>query len=258
MTTPPLPVLTLKRHRRAPGLWFLAGGVTLALLLIAGGSTLRARMGAFLISSDSMLPTLAKGDRVIADKTAFQGGRLPARGDIVLFEAPPETAGGQRNVVLVKRVVALPGDRIAIHHASLTANGAVIDPLVEAADLHDYLRGKLGLREMDALTVTPDGLRVNGKEAITRKQIGESFGDGSEKVVLKPGQVMLNGTPLGEAYVYEDVDYDYPVDGGTLTVPPGHVFLLGDNRNHSADSHIWGTIPVENLVGRVSQVYPGR
>ncbi len=58
--------------------------------------------------------------------------------------------------------------------------------------------------------------------------------------------VLVDGRPMAEPYVAEPPDYDLP----PLRVPEGHLFVLGDNRNRSLDSHVWGFVPVDNVIGR--------
>ncbi len=64
------------------------------------------------------------------------------------------------------------------------------------------------------------------------------------------GTVFVNDEPLEEPYVAAPPRY-----GGNWTVPEGHVFVLGDNRNNSSDSHNWGPVPLENVVGKAVFVY---
>ncbi|MFN5515044.1 MAG: signal peptidase I [Cyanobacteriota bacterium] len=60
------------------------------------------------------------------------------------------------------------------------------------------------------------------------------------------GKVLLNGAPLEEDYIAQPPDYDF----GPVTVPPNQYLVLGDNRNNSFDSHYWGFVPKEKLIGR--------
>lgn len=67
-----------------------------------------------------------------------------------------------------------------------------------------------------------------------------------ETVEIIKGQVFINGSPLAETFQPRTGTYSMP----PLVVPEGQVFVLGDNRNNSNDSHNWGTLPLENVVGR--------
>lgn len=113
------------------------------------------------ILSDSMVPTLEKGDRVIVSKISYIIGE-PERGDVIIFEPPAEVNEG---VDFIKRIIGLPG----------------------------------------------------------------------EIVEIKDETVYIDGEPLSEDYLNEKPLYDF----GPVTVPEGKYLVLGDNRNYSADAHVW-------------------
>lgn len=71
-----------------------------------------------------------------------------------------------------------------------------------------------------------------------------------ESVSVQNGQVLVNGLPLEEPYIAAP-----PIYNGTWEVPQGQLFVLGDNRNESKDSHEWGLLPLENVVGRAVLIY---
>lgn len=68
-----------------------------------------------------------------------------------------------------------------------------------------------------------------------------------EEVEIKNGKVFINGQPLNEPYINAKPDYEY----GPVTVPENSYFMLGDNRTASKDSHIWGFLPGDKILGRV-------
>ena len=127
-------------------------------------------VAAFVVEGASMEPTLANHAYVIVD-TLFPATRPFRRGEVIVFRYPrnPE-------VEYVKRVIALPGETVAIAH----------------------------------------------------------------------GAVFVNGAPLAEPYVQEPTRYFW----GPARVPEDSVFVLGDNRNSSSDSHVWGPLPASLVVGR--------
>lgn len=209
---------------------------------------------AFYIPSESMERTLLVRDRLIVNKFGYRVSP-PQRGDVVVFEAPPQATGGQEGVDFIKRLIGMPGDTIRVTAAKLTINGTEIDPHVEAANLHDYLRNRLGLKEEDAIKITPDGLRVNGTETISKERVAELLGQPGAKVTLTPGKTYLNGKVQDEPYTREDPNYDFPVDGSALQIPSGNYFMMGDNRNRSADSHMWGPLDKHRVVGRAVFVF---
>jgi signal peptidase I len=71
-----------------------------------------------------------------------------------------------------------------------------------------------------------------------------------DRVVVKNSQVWVNGQELYEPYISAPPEYE-----GVWEVPDDNLFLLGDNRNPSADSHVWGFVPRENLIGKAFAVY---
>ena len=69
--------------------------------------------------------------------------------------------------------------------------------------------------------------------------------------VKQGGKLFVNGVQQVEPFTAEDAEYEF----GPVIVPPGEVLVLGDNRNHSLDGHIWGFLPKENVIGRAVFVY---
>ncbi|MDO4541829.1 MAG: signal peptidase I [Bacillota bacterium] len=126
------------------------------------------------ILSDSMVPTLNKGDRVLISRISYIIGE-PKRGDVIIFEPPAEVDEG---VDFIKRVIGLPG----------------------------------------------------------------------ETVEVRDGVVYINNEPLSEDYISEPPNYDL----GPISVPEGKYFVLGDNRNNSADAHIWLEIASDPFISEDS------
>ncbi len=82
----------------------------------------------------------------------------------------------------------------------------------------------------------------NYKDAFIKRVIGIP----GDTVQVSSGHVYVNGQMLEEQYIEEAPEYDY----GPVTVPDDHYLVLGDNRNNSYDSHFWGFVPREKLVGK--------
>ncbi|MHC4053898.1 signal peptidase I [Bradyrhizobium sp. 25ACV] len=186
----------------------------------------------FSIPSNSMAPTLMVGDYVFAAKYAYGYGRysLPFASSWIsgrVFAADPEygdivvfRTAKDSSVDYVKRVVGLPGDRIQMRQGQLILN----DRPVRRVALED-------------------GLADNA-----------CGGDGGVRV--KRWRETL---PSGASYVTNDcLDNGFLDNTNVFTVPPGHFFVLGDNRDNSTDSRMmstFGFVPMDNLVGKVTRIF---
>ena len=182
----------------------------------------------FKIPSGSMVPTLLVGDFILVNKYEY-GLRMPItntkltngsplkRGDVVVFRYPKD-----ESVDYIKRVIGLPGDTVAYEDKKLTINGK---PVPETP-LPDYL----------------DDERMG-----YAKQFEEDL-DGRKNAILNNPQVppFVVGA---DDFPFRD-NCNYNAQGVTCKVPPGNYFMMGDNRDNSADSRYWGFVPDNNIVGR--------
>ncbi|KPL84231.1 signal peptidase I [Thermanaerothrix daxensis] len=87
---------------------------------------------------------------------------------------------------------------------------------------------------------------MNPREDYIKRVIGLP----GDHIEIQNGKVFVNGQALEEPYVAASPSYN-----GVWDVPPGQLFVLGDNRNQSSDSHSWGFVPMENVVGKALLVY---
>lgn len=185
----------------------------------------------FKIPSGSMEPTLLAGDFILVNKFIY-GIRLPIvnktiiqinqpkRGDVMVFRYPVDPSTDY-----IKRVIGVPGDKIAYKNKHLTVNGQKV-----------------------SYQALPDYLDESSETSLAyRKQFVENL-IGVEHRILN-----FDESP---AYVSGQENFpqrnlcSYDVEGFACSVPAGHYFMMGDNRDNSRDSRYWGFVPDENIVGK--------
>jgi signal peptidase I len=191
----------------------------------------------FKIPSGSMIPSLLVGDFILVNKYTF-GVRLPVinkkiaevnqpqRGDVMVFRYPEDTS-----VDYIKRVIGIPGDRVEYRRKQLIINGkpAPLSP-----------QGSYTLRE--------SGLGTQHLELYTEK-----LGAVAHSIVINPDAAPVS---LGQVHQFPGKENcAYNDDGFVCTVPAGQYFMMGDNRDGSADSRYWGFVPDDNIVGRAFLIW---
>lgn len=230
------PTISPEPHRAGRG-WFSA--LRFVILLALAAWVLRSFVVApFSIPSGSMMPVMLPGDYLFVAKWPYGWSRfsfpgqipsfpgrlfekLPERGDVVIFKRP-----GAGDEDWVKRVIGLPGDRVELRGGAVILNGKPLP------------RRSAG---MQAIPASPN--------------IDCPIDDGNVCRYLAQMEVL----PNGHSYVTLDQREGGPADNfAPITVPAGHLFLLGDHRDDSADSRFTlaeggiGMVPVERLVGRAA------
>ena len=191
----------------------------LALMILVLCSFRSAIADWSIVPTGSMNPTIVEGDRIFVNKLAYDlkipfttihlaQWSDPQRNDVIVFRSPTD------GTVLVKRVIAVPGDTIAMTNDQLIINGknavyASLNP-AQTKDLSPALRAACVFA--------------------------------TEKVAGATHAVMATPKlPAMRSF-------------GPIVVPPDHYFVLGDNRDNSADSRYIGAIPRQNVLGRSSRV----
>lgn len=191
----------------------------------------------FRIPSGSMVPTLQIGDHIVVTKFSY-GFRVPltripitelqvpARGDVVVFVYPGSDEGKASYWVdlpfpplatldYVKRVVGLPGDTIEVRDNTVYLNGV-----------------PQGREQKGDYTFVDDRCREN-PTALYEEHLGD----------------VDHATLASTLYGIQMRDF------GPVTVPEGHIFAMGDNRDHSSDSRVWGFVPLRNIKGKAQYVW---
>lgn len=193
------------KEKKQGSLFELVSIVAVALLLALGIQAFLVKP--FRIPSESMVPTLAIGQRVLVDRVSYRIGE-PERGDIVVFKPP---RGADQNVC-------------GVDHPS---DSACPKPTSDRSDTN-FIKRVVGL--------PGDRLKVLG------------------------GRAFINGKEIEEPYIRPDDSCTICNLPDEIRIPPGHFFMMGDNRGESADSREWGPVPKKWIIGQARLTYwpPGR
>jgi len=178
----------------------------------------------FKIPSGSMMPTLLAGDFILVNKftyglrvpilnNTFLTVNKPARGDVIVFHYPPNPS-----IDYIKRVVGLPGDKVAYQDKRLTINGQPV--AVENAGYYEYV--------------------MSGLNVVQAKQYHEQLGTKQHDILVHDVVGNYESDTIGAKFA----------EGEEITVPDGQYLAMGDNRDNSSDSRVWGFVPEQNLVGK--------
>ena len=187
----------------------------------------------FKIPSSSMVPTLTVGDLILVNKFTY-GIRLPIinkkiiqindpqRGDVMVFKYPKDLS-----LDYIKRVVGVPGDKIVYRNKRLTVNG-------------------------QALSYSPQSDYLDEEHLSYSKQFRENLTVREHNILNDENAPTYVHNP--DAFPQHEL-CSYNAEGFACTVPTGHYFMMGDNRDNSLDSRYWGFVPDKNIVGKAFFVW---
>ncbi|STO55511.1 signal peptidase I [Canicola haemoglobinophilus] len=209
----------------------------------------------FQIPSVSMEPTLRVGDFLLVKKYAYgikdpvfqntiiETGK-PQRGDIIVFKAPQEP-----NIDYIKRVVGISGDRVfydeKTRHVSIIYNKDGKECTYDC-QVHEFTYSEP--------QSNPDFTMIVGRDSQGKAQYGEE----NPLVLTEKGDVehQIHWDPqvFNRTYMYSGYrqQKDYVTE---WVVPEGQYFVLGDNRDQSADGRFWGFVPEKNIVGKAEFIW---
>lgn len=186
----------------------------------------------FKIPSGSMIPTLQVGDFILVNKFTY-GIRLPIigqkiveinnpqRGDVMVFHYPENPS-----IDYIKRVVGLPGDTIVYRGKQVSVNGVPQD--LQSEGEYNYVDTGLNL--------------------VSTIRFNENLSGHEHPILQNPEMPGIHPSSVAEFPLREQCNYIF--DEMRCTVPAGHYFMLGDNRDNSRDSRYWGFVPEKLIVGK--------
>ena len=233
------------RESKGSAVWREIKGLLWVILAVLAFHSFIAKP--FYIPSESMMPGLLKGDRLVVSKYPFGWswvspsfhifphwdgrllGKMPKRGDVVIVTPPGQSDD------YIKRVIGLPGDTVEVRHGRLILNGQPVPSQVRPPDM-------VPIDANAPCGIEFSGFRVqlNGRDYCRLPVVRETL-------------------PGGPSYDTIDLGQSPGDDYGPVKVPADHLFLMGDNRDRSADSRfslgppengLGGPVPWENIGGR--------
>lgn len=217
----------------------------------------------FNITSSSMVPTLYTGDFIAVNKYAY-GIRLPLvntkvldlgapqHGDVVVFRYPENP-----KIYYIKRVIGVGGDTVSFNNGQLSVNGKAIPTTPANFTPDPKMTAQLyppGKTETGEVVTAEQAAQLGNQEEQTAQYVQESPSSNHQHLVRYLGDKNW----FQYASFLQQASPQLMASQGQqwqITVPKGHYFVMGDNRDRSADSRFWGFVPDENLAGKAVYVW---
>jgi signal peptidase I len=211
----------MKRTFKASMATFMRGWIGSFLVALLVATSIKSAIADwYVVPTGSMKPTILEGDRIFTNKLAYDlkvpyttlhlaSWDDPQRGDIVVFNSPQESKR------LVKRVVGIPGDVVAMVDNQLYVNGQAMP--------YDFVRSQ-------------DPGRSASAQADRQHIYIENLTGHKHQTMVTPGRPSIRSFP-------------------PLKVPANHYFMMGDNRDNSADSRAWGPLDKRLIMGKAMFIY---
>lgn len=217
----------------------------------------------FNIPSSSMVPTLYTGDFIAVNKYAY-GIRLPLvntkvldlgapqHGDVVVFRYPENP-----KIYYIKRVIGVGGDTVSFNNGQLSVNGKAIATTPANFTPDPKMTAQLyppGKTETGEIVTAEQAAQLGNQEEQTAQYVQESPSNNHQHLVRYLGDKNW----FQYASFLQQASPQLMASQGQqwqLTVPKGHYFVMGDNRDRSADGRFWGFVPDENLAGKAVYVW---
>ena len=217
----------------------------------------------FNIPSSSMVPTLYTGDFISVNKYAY-GIRLPLvntkvldlgapqHGDVVVFRYPENP-----KIYYIKRVIGVGGDTVSFNNGQLSVNGKASATTPANVTPDPKMTAQLyppGKTETGEVVTAEQAAQLGNQEEQTAQYVQESPSSNHQHLVRYLGDKNW----FQYASFLQQASPQLMASQGQqwqLTVPKGHYFVMGDNRDRSADGRFWGFVPDENLAGKAVYVW---